>query len=114
MKTIAQQLKVKEFPFYIRDSRGNEIYYENSKGKIVDSRPKDIVLKNTLSRLGTPVATRSNGFWVKMEYDSQGNMIYREDSDGKIIDNRPKEVVLTMDEIAQRLNIPVEQLKIKK
>jgi hypothetical protein len=31
MKTIAQQLNIKEFPFIIKDTNGNEIYFENSK-----------------------------------------------------------------------------------
>ena len=31
-QTIAQQLKVKDFPFVIDDKNGNEIYYENSDG----------------------------------------------------------------------------------
>jgi len=30
MKTIAEQLKITEFPFRIRDSRGNVIYREDS------------------------------------------------------------------------------------
>ncbi len=30
--TIAQQLKVTEFPFFIKDKNGKEIYYENSNG----------------------------------------------------------------------------------
>lgn len=38
MKTIAQQLNVKEFPFIIRDSKGKEIYRENSNGYIKDNR----------------------------------------------------------------------------
>ena len=59
--TIAKQLKIKEFPFEIKDSNGNEIYHENSYG-----------------------------FWTKREYDSKGNQIYFEDSDGTIHDNRPK------------------------
>ena len=29
---IAQQLKIKDFPFIIKDKNGNEIYYENSDG----------------------------------------------------------------------------------
>jgi tartrate dehydratase beta subunit/fumarate hydratase class I family protein len=33
MKTIAEQLNVKEFPLKINDSNGNEIYYEDSDGK---------------------------------------------------------------------------------
>jgi hypothetical protein len=51
--TIAKQLKIKEFPFTIKDSKGNEIYYETS-----------------------------NGFWTKREYDSNRNEIYVEDSTG--------------------------------
>jgi len=59
MKTIAEQLNVKEFPFEIKDSNGNEIYYENS-----------------------------DGYWTKKEYDSSNNEVYFEDSDGLIRDNR--------------------------
>ena len=84
--TIAQQLKVTEFPFEIRDSKGNEIYYENS-----------------------------HGHWLKHEFDSNGNEIYFESSLGTIIDSRPKPVTeLTMDDIAAKFNIPVETLKIIK
>jgi hypothetical protein len=59
--TIAQQLKIKEFPFEIKDSKGNVIYFE-----------------------------QSDGFWTKREWDSNGNRIYYEDSNGKIIEYRPK------------------------
>ena len=59
--TIAKQLKIKEFPFEIKDSKGNRIYFENSEG-----------------------------YWDKREYDSKGNRIYWENSDGTIHDNRPK------------------------
>jgi len=38
--TIAKQLKIKEFPFEIKDSEGKQIYYEDSDGTIVDNRPK--------------------------------------------------------------------------
>ena len=53
MKTIAQQLKITKFPFEIKDSSNNLIYFENS-----------------------------NGYWVKSEFDSNNNQIYCEDSDG--------------------------------
>ena len=80
--TIAQQLKIKEFPFEIKDSNGNVIYRENSDGfwikREYDSDDKEIYSED------------SNGFWIKREYDSNGNQIYWEDSDGKILDNRPK------------------------
>ena len=62
MKTIAQQLNVKEFPFEIKDKNGKQIYYEDS-----------------------------TGFWIKREFDSNGNKIYYEDSDGDVVDNRPKQ-----------------------
>jgi hypothetical protein len=60
MKTIAQQLNIKKFPFEIKDSDGKDIYWENSRGS-----------------------------WSKWEWDG-GEMIYSEDSDGYIRDNRPK------------------------
>lgn len=62
MKTIAQQLNVKHFPFIINDKNGNEIYKEYS-----------------------------NGYWFSREYDSDGGILYMETSeDGVVIDNRPK------------------------
>lgn len=61
MKTIAQQLKIKGFPFEIKDSTGNVIYYEDS-----------------------------SGYWEKREYDARGNRIYFEDSNGAIVNKRPK------------------------
>ena len=62
MKTIAQQLEIKDFPFEIKDKNGKQIYYEDS-----------------------------TGFWIKREFDSNGNKIYYEDSDGDVVDNRPKQ-----------------------
>jgi hypothetical protein len=59
--TIAQQLKIKEFPFRIKDSNGKEIYFENS-----------------------------SGYWEKFEYDANGKVIYWENSFGTIVDKRPK------------------------
>jgi len=38
--TIAQQLKVKDFPFTIKDKQGKEIYWEDSDGYILNNRPK--------------------------------------------------------------------------
>jgi hypothetical protein len=59
--TIAQQLKITEFPFEIRDSKGRLIYAEES-----------------------------NGFWVKREWGLDGHVFYYESSFGTKIDTRPK------------------------
>jgi hypothetical protein len=126
-KTIAQQLKISEFPFFIKDKNGNLIYYETSYGHWCkyeyDQNGNQIYYEN------------SNGFWEKSEYDQNGNRIYFEDSigywskrqydqngeliyyersNGYITDKRPKVVELTLDEIAKKLNIDVNLLKIKK
>jgi hypothetical protein len=106
VKTIAQQLNIKEFPFVIKDLKGNEIYYERSSGywskTKYDSNGREIYYGD------------SKGFWFKREYDSNGNQIYYENSDGEIIDIRPKQIELTLDEIANKFGINVSQLKIKK
>jgi hypothetical protein len=82
MKTIAQQLNVKEFPFVIKDSQGRQIYYEFSNRcwykREYNSHGNEIYYED------------SNGYWWKREYNSHGNVIYYESSYGTIIDNRPK------------------------
>ena len=79
MKTIAQQLNIKTFPFkikvgsklvYSEDSDGYWYKFEHQDGKLV-------YLEN------------SNGFWRKSEYQD-GKLVYSEDSDGDILDDRPK------------------------
>ena len=126
MKTICQQLNIREFPFTIKDSRGNRIYYESSTGywskREYDSSGNTTYLEDSegywsrweydFSSEGSIYHEDSDGGWSKWEYDSKGNEIYYEDSDGEIIDNRPKPVVeLTMEELTQRLGYEV---KIKK
>ena len=105
MKTIAQQLNIKEFPFEIKDLNGNDIYWENSKGywekREYNSNNNRIYHEN------------SDGYWEKSEFDSNSNEIYYENSSGEIIDNRPK-TELTMDQIAEKFGVDVNQLKIKK
>jgi hypothetical protein len=82
MKTIAQQLNVKEFPFEIKDKNGNQIYFEGRNGywykREFDSNGNRIYFEN------------SDEYWEKKEYDSNGKEIYYENSYGKIEDNRPK------------------------
>lgn len=81
MKTIAQQLNVKEFPFRIKDNDGNQIYYESSEGYWWKREYKD----------GNEVYFEdSEGDWYKREY-KDGNVIYYENSNGFIVDNRLKE-----------------------
>jgi hypothetical protein len=103
--TIAQQLKVTDFPFIIRNKDGNEIYYENSDGfwskNEYDANGKEIYWED------------SNGYWIKREFDANGNQIYCENSDGYIYDNRPKIVEVSLEEIAAKLGINVTQLRIK-
>jgi hypothetical protein len=82
MKTIAQQLNIKDFPFTIKDKDGNTIYFETSD-KLWSKTEYD-------SNGNLIYYEGSNGYWVKREYDSNGNRTYHEDSDGFIEDNRPK------------------------
>jgi hypothetical protein len=104
-KTIAQQLKIKYFPFIIKDKDGNSIYYETSTG---------FWYKRERNAHGNLIHYEdSDGYWIKREYDAHGNEIYCENSYGTIIDKRPKVIELTMDEIADALGIKVEQLRIK-
>jgi hypothetical protein len=82
MTTIAQKLKIKEFPFEIKDSNGNQIYFEDSDGywekREFNSDGNQIYYED------------SDEYWAKYEFDSNGKEIYLKDSDGTIIDNRPK------------------------
>ena len=83
--TIAKQLNVKQFPFIIKNSNDNVIYFEYSDGYwfkyAYDSDRNEIYWED------------SDGLWVKREYDSNGNEIYSENSNGTIIDHRPKTAV---------------------
>ena len=104
--TIAQQLKVTDFPFFIKDKNGKEIYCENSNGswfkREYDSNGNVIYYED------------SDGFWKKREYDSNGKEIYYENSLGYIEDNQPKAIVeVTLEDIAKKMGIKVEQLRIK-
>lgn len=93
-KTIAQQLKVKDFPFTINDSEGNEIYYEDSTG-FWHKRELD-------SKGNTTYYESSSGYWYKKEYDSNRNIIYFEESTGYIEDNR-KIPEYTMEELVDKI-----------
>jgi hypothetical protein len=85
-KTIAQQLKIKDFPILIKDKNNNRIYYENS-----------------------------DGVWVKSEFDENNNLVYYENSTGYIENKRPKLVLeLTLEQIAEKFQTSVKNIKIKK
>ena len=100
--TIAQQLKIKEFPFIIKDSKGKAIYYETHKywrKSEYDSHGNEIYHENAngywnkreYDSTGNQIYFEdSNGYWEKHEYDSKSNRIYYETSDGYIEDKRPK------------------------
>jgi hypothetical protein len=80
--TIAQQLKIKKFPFSIKDSNGNEIYCENLDGFWIK---REYDSNSNRTRFET-----STGYWSICEYDEEDREIYFENSDGEIHDNRPK------------------------
>ena len=104
MKTIAQQLKVKEFPFEIMDSNNNIIYYEYSNGewckREYDANNNEIYFEN------------SNTYWYKKEFDKNNNEIYFENSTGYINDKRLNATPeFTMEELVAKLGF---EFKIKK
>ena len=105
-QTFAQFLKVKDFPFEIKDKNGKLIYREYSNGYWFKHEYND---EGNLIR-----CENSNGYWSKREYDEQGNRIRYENSDGFIIDKRPKPMIeLTLQDIAKLKGVEVSQIRIK-
>jgi hypothetical protein len=92
--TIAQFLKVKDFPFIIKDKNGNMIYHENSKGfwnkreyndqgnEIYVERSDGFWYKSDYKNGKEIYFEDSNGYWSKYEYDEKGNEIYCRNSNG--------------------------------
>jgi hypothetical protein len=80
--TIAQQLKITNLPFEIKDEKGRVIYHEERDGywckREYDQNGNQIYFED------------SNGWWWKCEFDQNGNQIYIENGDGYCADNRPK------------------------
>ena len=115
MKTIAQQLKVKQFPFKIKDENNNQMYYENSNASWVkrefDENNNQIYFENSNGYWVKKEFDENNNqlyyedseaFWYKREFDENSNEIYHETSDGSIIDNRPKPMEeYTMEELTK-------------
>ena len=119
MKTIAQQLNVKEFPFEIHDKNGNKIYYEESDG---------YWYKNQFDVNGNEIYFENSDVdWIKRELDSNGKEIYYEDSTGywcknegysenskgTIKDNRPKPSESKIIEQLKEQRVKAEQTFIK-
>ena len=126
-KTIAQFLGITEFPYRIKNNNGNVIYHEKSDGNWFkhefDSNGRTIYREQSTGfwdkreydlNANVIYYENSTGFWCKYEYDLNGNEIYYEDSDGVIRDNRPKVIELTLEQIAEKFGIDVNNIKIKK
>ena len=124
--TIAQQLNVTTFPFIVKNKDGDKIYREDSDGYWAkheyDAQGNIIRFENSNgywckreydAHSNEIYYENSNGFWTKRELDTQGNEIRYENSYGYIKDNRPKIVELTLQDIADKLSINLEQLRIK-
>ncbi len=125
--TIAQQLKIKEFPFVIKDSNGNQIYSESSFGywakREWDNNGNEIYwedsngywAKSEYDTNGKEIYYESSsGYWVKFEYDANGNCIYYENSDGRIKDNRPKTDIQKAIELLTKEGLLVDGKILKK
>ena len=119
MKTIAQQLNIKEFPFIINDKNGKVLYYEDSSnfwfkyerdenGYVLYSENSDGYWeKEERDKNGfTTYCEDSNGYWFRCERDEKGNILYIENSDGLIIDNRV--TTMTKEEAEAKFNIKIK------
>jgi hypothetical protein len=126
-QTIAQFLKVKDFPFEIKDKNGKEIYREYSTGYWIkheyNDKGKEIRYENSTGlwskseydEKGSNIyCENSNGYWSKSEFDEKGNLIYFENSNGGIIGKRSKPMIeLTLEDIAKMKGVDVSQIRIK-
>ena len=125
MKTISEQLSVKDFPLIINDKNGNKIYYENSDKdwceREYNSDGKETYYENS-NKYWCKCEYNSDGkithqedsnkHWYKYGYNSDGKETYFEDSDGVIRGDRPKRT-FTLAEFADKLGgVPVELLRI--
>jgi hypothetical protein len=125
MKTIAQQLKITDFPFEIKDKNNNEIYFEQSNGfwwkREYDKNNNPIYWEESNGYWEKQEFDKNNneiyfetstGYWEKQEFDENNNEIYYEDSKGTIRDNHPKPTSeFTMEELVAKVGF---EFKIKK
>jgi YD repeat-containing protein len=125
-ETIAKFLKVNDFPFSIKDTNNKEIYSENSNGywiKTEYDQDGKLIYSEDSSGFWYKIERDQNGrliyiedssgYWSKTEHDQDGKLIYYENSNGIIIDKRPKIIELTLEEIADKLGLNVENIRIK-
>jgi YD repeat-containing protein len=107
------------------DERGNKTYHEDSDGYWIQydfdkagnligqtestGRWKRWKFNDKNQSLGFITST---GGWAEFEYNEAGEMIYHKNQSGVRLDLRPKVVVLTHAQIAEKLGIPVNLLKI--
>jgi YD repeat-containing protein len=105
--TIAQQLKIKSFPFIIKNSDGKLIYFEQSSGEWTrneyDDKGRVVYYENSSGFWHKYVhdddgnvifQTNSSGYWAKNEYGIDGAVLYHEDSkNGVYLDFRSKSEV---------------------
>jgi hypothetical protein len=126
-QTFAQFLKVKDFPFLIKDKNGKPIYLEYSNGywfkheyddggnNIRYETSNGFWIKREYDDEGKEIRyENSTGLWIKREYDDEGNEIRYETSNGVIIDKRSKPMIeLTLEDIAKMKGVDVSQIRIK-
>jgi len=127
-KTIAQQLKIKKFPFRIKDDNGKLTYQEDSDGfwcrheyddegnRTYFEDSNGFWYRHEYDDEGNQTYSEdSNGFWCRHEYDDEGNKTYFEDSYGFKRGTKKGTIKeLSMNDIAKLAGIPVENLKIIK
>jgi len=84
-----------KYPITLKDSKGNEVYYEDSDGywykREYDSNGNEVYYENSYNdwhkkeydfNSNEVYHENSDGYWIKKEYDSNSNEVYYEDSDG--------------------------------
>ena len=114
-----------EYPIELKDSKGNEIYYEDWNGfwykREYDSKGNEIYFETSNgfwhkqefdSNSNEIYFEDSNGYWCKQEFDSKGNRTYYENSHGKIRGTRRAESIeLTVSDIEKLLGKKVKIVK---
>ena len=127
-KTLAKQLKINNFPFMIKDNKGNCIYFEESddywmknefdqnNNLIYNADSKNYWYKCEYNHNNHVIFwENSDNVWFKYEVNEKGEWLYMENSRGESSDFRKEKVIeITFNDIAKLLNVPVEKLKLKK